>query len=67
MTDLPDVERSIPDQIVAELLKLLESRPEFDAASLQALRSVATRSRLTYESDVTTTLKCQNGGTDEAA
>lgn len=65
MTDLPDVERSIPDQIVAELLKLLESQPEFDAAALQAIRAVASRSRLAHESDVTAALKRLNGGTDE--
>jgi hypothetical protein len=70
VTELPHVERSVPDQIVAELLQLLESSPVYNPVSLDALRVVASAGRLTSEADVTKAIKAAGpavGGSDAAA
>ena len=66
MTDLPNVELSLSDQIVQELLDVLVSKPELGGPALDALRLVAAQDRLTNEKDVTNAIKSMNEGTDEA-
>lgn len=66
MTDLPNVEPSLFDQIVQELLDLLASKPELDVSALNALRSVVAQGRLSNEKDVTNAIKRVNEGSNEA-
>lgn len=65
MTTLPNIEPSLSDQIVAELLDLLASQPEFEGSVLKDLRLVAAQGRLSNEKEVTNAIKRVDGGTDE--
>lgn len=66
MTNVPNVEKSLIDQIIDELFGSIHDHSEFPQYVLEALRTIAAKGQLTSEAEVTKAITSIDGGQGEA-